>query len=172
MKKTRIFTLFLLLVIVALWVFYIRPVQTKIDSLTAQRDERQKEIQELEKQAQELEALKISFPEDKASRQLILAQVPAQSEQDRIVRLFDTLASRFHITFQDMNFTLGEDFIEGVAILSISSSFQGSFSDLLAFLKALEEEHRIIRVKTMQIERHDDGSSTFHLRMESYYQSS
>lgn len=172
MKKSRIIIFVLFLFTIALWVFYIQPVQTDILNLTALRDQKQKEIQELEKRVEDIEILKTSFPDDEVSRQLILARVPAQPEQDRLVRLFDRLATSFHITFQNMNFSQGGDFIEGVSIFSISSSFQGNFSDLLAFLKALEEEHRVIRVKTMQIERHDDGTSTFHLRMEAYYQSS
>lgn len=170
MKFSRLFSLVFLLVSVALWVFYLQPLRTKIDELNGTLVTKKDELSRLDQRIAEFQRIAEMIPQDKSEQSRLLKQISPRLDQDKLIRVFETIGRRYGINYRILNFSLEkEELLPSVKKVSISSSFEGEFQDLFLFLRALEAENRIIRVKSLELKSGDAEKSVFHLRMEAYY---
>lgn len=169
-KKVRIFGFFLLALAIAGWVFYVKPVKTRIFELQEEMRKKTEEVATLESRLAELSLLEQELPQSDEERKRLLIAFPDTLNEDQIVQYFDTLGRRYSVTFGTLNFESGNELAPGISTLLISGSFEGEYVNLIKFLGAVEQSRRRIVVTSINAEVADAKASSFYLKMEAYYQ--
>ncbi len=175
MKKSSTFlnllSVLLLAVTVVAVVFFVNPMQAEVDELQVQLDEKETQLADLTEQVADLEAMREELGSSGVSEEKLLIQVPDGLEQDQLISDLSDLAEEAGIELHGMSFST----IEGdeTGSVSISSSFDGDYEDLIGFLEAVEDNSRKIRIRSVNVQLSEEGSvphASFSLLMEAYYQ--
>ncbi|MBI4231643.1 type 4a pilus biogenesis protein PilO, partial [Candidatus Peregrinibacteria bacterium] len=147
--------------------------------LTANRElitEKNGQIQEMKTQ---LETLKTTESEleltTEVQRQETLKAIPTQLDQDEVIRSVKEIADDYDIELSSISFAKGPSGKEGIGSLRISASFEGNYVDLIDFLEGLEDNSRIFKVDTINVqistlEISEIERASFSLTIETFYQ--
>jgi Tfp pilus assembly protein PilO len=170
MNKSRLYALFLLLVMVSTWAFYLRPVRAQIKDLTSDIAKSEDVLQNLTYEYSRLQAIEETLPASDDSKKMLLYQIPDALAEEKLLRYIESAARHFGISFRNINFVLSENTsLEGIGSVTIAATFEGNDDDMLRFLASLERGTRFIRILSMSLQL-SERFSTANLRMEAYYQ--
>lgn len=185
----RIVSIVLFLAVIAGTVFYVLPLNNELQTLKADNLAKSQELQQKKAELKELSDIAKNLGPEAGSQEGInrlLAEIPADIMQDRIIEDFNRIAEANNIVYSSFGFGLQEGVAQSVNALTVNASFEGDYDDLQAFLKALEANSRKLVVKNIGVQMGDvvelqneeeDNSpveykqnAVFTLAIEAYYQ--
>ena len=175
MKKSSTFlnliSVILLAATVVMVVFFVNPMQTEVDSLKLQLDEKDTQVADLTAQVADLEMMREELGSSGVSEEKLLLQVPDGLGQDQLIDDLSDLAEEAGVELHGMSFSTVEG--DQTGSVSISSSFDGDYEDLIGFLETVEDNSRKIRIRSINVQLSEEASvphASFSLLMEAYYQ--
>lgn len=176
-KNTKnIISLLLVLAILVIYMYYIRPTRADLKDYRQNLIAAEQKLTDLQNKVAEVENLKSSITQNAAERQLLLAQVPTEVDQDGLIKDLNRLASSRGIELKNIGFSLGKvDPDTRVGVMTMSTGFEGTYQDLINLLADMEKNVRRMRVKNisvqvLEVSRDVSANVTFTLAIESYYQ--
>lgn len=175
MKKSSTFlnllSVLLLAAAVVAVIFFVNPMQSEVDDMKLQLDEKEAELADLTSQVAALEAMREELGSSGVSEEKLLLQVPEGVDQDQLISDMADLASEAGIDLHGMSFSA----ITGdqTGAIAISASFDGNYQDLIGFLESIEKNGRKLRVRSINVQLFEESSvarANFSLLIEAYYQ--
>lgn len=166
----------LIILTVAAYVFYVRPFSASVDVLKADIVAKEEEVKTLTAKVQQYEAATKELGlSNEVERFEVTNSIPAGVRQDEVIRDLIDIAELNKISLSSLSFGKGKTQKEGISSLRISSSFSGSYEDLLDFLKSIEQNARLLRINSInvQLTKLDVLAlerATFSLSMEAFFQ--
>lgn len=166
----------LIILTVAAYVFYVRPFSASVDVLRADITAKEEEVKTLTTKVQQYEAATKELGlSSEVERFEVTNSIPVGVRQDEVIRDLIDIAELNKISLSSLSFGKGKTQKEGISSLRISSSFSGSYEDLLDFLKSIEQNARLLRINSInvQLTKLDVLAlerATFSLSMEAFFQ--
>lgn len=166
----------LIILTVAAYVFYVRPFSASVDVLKTDIAAKEKEVKTLSAKVQQYEAATKELGlSNEVERFEVTNSIPAGVRQDEVIRDLIDIAELNKISLSSLSFGKGKTQKVGISSLRISSSFSGSYEDLLDFLKSIEQNARLLRINSInvQLTKLDVLAlerATFSLSMEAFFQ--
>jgi len=113
--------------------------------------------------------------ETEVKKNEILNSIPVGVRQDGIIKDLYEIAKTNDVELRSVSFGTSEGIYENVSALTISASFEGNYSDLINFLKSIEENKRFLKVSSVNVQvadvvGEDFKRVTFSLSMSAFYQ--
>ncbi len=169
---------FLLLASVIFYVAFLSPMRDEVKALNTAAEENNTEIAGIdEKIAAYKEAEEKLDLSNEVERIQTLKAVPIGMNQDEVIRNFINLTRAYDIEFSSLSFGKGSSSGTGVKTLRINANFEGNYSDLINFLKGIEQnsEGRLFNVNNISVSVKKLAvlgvkRVNFSLNIEAYYQ--
>jgi len=113
--------------------------------------------------------------ETEVKKNEILNSIPVGVRQDGIIEDLYDIAKTNDVELRSVSFGTAEGVYENVSALTINASFEGNYSDLINFLKSIEENKRFLKVSSVNVQvadvvGEDFKRVTFSLSMSAFYQ--
>lgn len=162
---------------VVVFTFVARPVASEVSVLRADTASKMESVEAIKAQIQELEKAEQDLGlTTEVKRSQAKGSIPPDMDQDEVIRDVIDISEENDIQLKSIGFGKGSSNKEGLSTLSINASFEGNYSDLISFLKSLEENQRLFRVNSIsvqinKIEVIDISRATFSISMDAFYQS-
>ncbi|MBT6068983.1 type 4a pilus biogenesis protein PilO [Candidatus Peregrinibacteria bacterium] len=172
----NVVSLLLALAILVIYMYYIQPSSEKLEEKRLEKAQMEEQLTDLQNSVDELLALQASIPKSVGERQLLLAQVPTDLDQDGLIKDLNRLASNRGIELKNIGFALqGVDQETGVGVVTMATGFEGTYQDLINLLADVENNVRKLRVKNisvqvLEVSREVSAEVSFTLTIEAYYQ--
>jgi Tfp pilus assembly protein PilO len=168
--------IFLILLSVVAFTFFIRPFGQKVDAVKADVAGKTQELNDLKQQVFDMENAENTLGlASELERLEMLSLIPVGLKQDEAIKDVVRLAEDNNITLTSIGFGKGMTDREKIGALQISSSFDGTYEDLISFLKALEQNKRMFKVNSVSAQLMDTDvmglkRAVFALSIETFYQ--
>lgn len=175
-SKGTLVGVLLLVVAVAAYVFFARPISADLDVLEANLTTKTVELDKLKTEIAELnkaeDALDLTSEVQKTES---LKEVPDKMYQDQVIRDLIEIAENYEIALRSISFSKGSGPNDKIGSLRISASFEGNYLDLTDFLEGLEQNDRIFKVESInvqlsQLSLSDLERVSFSLNIQTYFQ--
>lgn len=175
-NKTSLIGVLLIVLSIAGFTFVIRPVsdglgvaQTNVTAKSTTLDGLKTQLDGLNKSEQELQLT------SEVQRQESIKAVPVGMNEDKVIEDVIQIAKQNNVTLNSISFAQGSGAKEGIGSLRISSTFEGNYQDLTNFLQGLEQNGRIFRVDSINVqvnklEISDIERASFSLSIDTYFQ--
>ncbi|MBT4917154.1 type 4a pilus biogenesis protein PilO [Candidatus Peregrinibacteria bacterium] len=176
-KTGTIIGSFLVLISVVVLTFLARPVASEVSVLKANTDAQKATLETIKAQISELEQAEQDLGlTTEVKKSQAKGSIPANMDQDEVIRDVIEISEENDIQLKSIGFGKGSSDKEGLSTLSVNASFEGNYSDLISFLKGIEENQRLFRVNSIsvqinKIEIIDISRATFSISMDAFYQS-
>lgn len=175
-KVLSIVGLLLLLGAVTAYALYLRPVLGEYNDLKASVSDKEEVISELEDKIDVYKSAegKADVTTD-VQRLSLLNSIPVGVEQDAVIESVIKIAEANDIELRSVSFGLSEGYKDDIGVLKINASFEGDYGDLMNFLEGIEQNARLLKVTSVnvqvsQFEGVDVKRVTFSLSMDAFYQ--
>lgn len=168
--------LVLFLVTLVAAVFWLRPSWDEVNSLSLGRDDLLNQKQQLNQKLTDLQHLQESLNAgSEVSKQTTLTAIPEKFEQDQLILDLNKIAKDNDIILNGVNFSIPSVLVPGqVSKATITSNLTGNQSQLISFLRSVENNTRKMLVKsiTVQVGKTADGIGrvNFNVNIEVYFQ--
>ena len=172
----NVISLLLVLVTLAIYMYYIRPVSDELNQKQLEQVQTEQELADLQNSIDELTRLQASLPKSDGEKQLLLSQVPVELNQDGLIQDLNRLAVGRGIDLKNVGFALnGVDQETGIGTVTMTTGFEGTYQDLINLLADMEGNVRKLRVKNisvqvLEVSRDVSADVSFSLTIEAYYQ--
>ncbi len=175
-NKTTLIGVLMIVIAIAGYTFLIRPVSGDLDLVkadistkTTTLDGLKTQLETLNKSEQELQLT------SEVQRQESLKAVPIGINEDLVIKDIIQIAKQNNVTLNSISFAQGAGAKDGIGSLRISSTFEGNYQDLTNFLMGLEQNGRIFRVDSVNVqvnklEISDVERASFSLSIDTYFQ--
>lgn len=166
----------LLVLSLGLYLFLLRPMQadyTEMSSVLSSKEESASKLRaEIAAYQNAEKSMDIGT---EIQKKTLLNFIPVGVNQDAVIEDLIKIGKANGIVLHSVSFGLADKVYEGVGALKISASFEGNYADLIHFLKGVEENSRLLKVTSINvqvnyIEDLDLKHVTFSLTMDAYYQ--
>lgn len=157
-------------------VFYVRPFSASVDALKTDIEVKEAELVTVTVKVAEYEnATKELGLSNEVERFEVTNSIPAGVLQDEVIRDLIDISELNKISLSSLSFGKGPTQKAGISSLRISSSFSGSYENLLGFIKGIEQNARLLRINSInvQLTKLDVLAlerATFSLSMEAFFQ--
>ena len=157
--RESVFVMLLTAIPVGAWWFVFRPSNLREEQMRVQIEGKQAKLRELNHVTAMVGDLKKEIASLEENVEFFQSKLPSEKEIDKVLDEIYRLASDNDLTVREMNVPKdrGRKYLAfGGGLHSeqpMEIKFQGDFLGLYAFLQALENQPRIIRVHSMKIER-------------------
>lgn len=186
-KSSGVVPALLFVIVILVAVFYIEPLREAVASLKEEKEKKGTELETLNQQLKELKQFQAELPADSAT---ITRKVPVDLKEDELILLVEKIAGNNNIAFSSLSFSPGSREPGKVTPVVISTSFEGNYKNLIAFLQELERsKDRKFFVRGVSVSLNSSKSegeqplpggegkyfdqpllATFTLQLEAYYQ--
>ncbi len=171
----------LVLLVVAFYFLLLGPLLASLDQQAAARDERQATLAELEAEVARLEEVRRSSPELQRQLLELNKRIPTQPEVETLVVQIEDIAQTAEVTQTQIVRADpvppggGGDF----TVQPITMSFEGTYEELLEFLRLADDLVRLLAVNNVTYEVAEEGTTaapdveqnlTVEIEAEVYYQ--
>jgi hypothetical protein len=174
--KTTLFGILLILLAVAVYVFFAKPVGAEVSLIKNQVVVKENEIETLKTELAKFEEAKEELQlVTEVQRRESLRAIPVNIDQDEVIRDLLKIAEANNIVLRSISFSKSEGATRDAKILRINAGFEAGYNDLTRFLRGLETNSRLFRVVSInvQVRKLDfieyEGVS-FSLGIETFYQ--
>lgn len=139
-------------------------------------NEKTTQVAEMKTQLETLKATESQLElTTEVQRQETLKAVPTALNQDEVIRSVKEIADDYDVLLSSISFAKGPSGKEGIGSLRISAGFEGNYVDLIDFLEGLEDNARIFKVNTINVqistlEISEIERANFSLTIETFYQ--
>lgn len=134
-KSSGIIPALLFIGVVLVAVFYAAPLSNKVEELALAKSEKKEQLGALQKELTELKTFQAELPADSAQ---ITRKIPVDLKEDELILLMEKMAAANRISFSSLGFGPGSREVGKVSPVTISTSFEGTFKDLINFVAELE----------------------------------
>lgn len=166
-----------LLVLVALvgYLFYTKPLAADVAVMETDITAKETEIESIKSKIAGFEnaeeELGIATEVQKIES---LRAIPSTMKQDEVIRDVINITDTYDIELKSLSFGEGSSEYDGVNALNINASFEGNYTDLVTFLEGIEQNPRIFKIKSINVQLNeldvlDIKRATFSLAMEAYF---
>jgi Tfp pilus assembly protein PilO len=105
----------------------------------------------------------------------MLRSIPIGVSQDKAIEDIVQLVKDNNITLNSIGFSKGITSKDKIGVLQVSAGFEGTYEDLITFLKALEQNKRMFRVNSISVQLMNTEMAglkraVFSLSMDTFYQ--
>lgn len=175
-KKSALIGVFLVLIAVTGYVFFSKSLAENVSVIKADVTAKAGRVEELKTSIQEYDKAEEDLQVGTEVQRLeSLKSIPLDMDQDEVIRDLIDIADSYDIGLKSLSFGKGSVNKEGVKTLSVNSSFEGNYNDLLGFLEGIEQNGRLFRVGSIsvqinKVELSDVVRVTFSLSMEAFFQ--
>lgn len=175
-KKSSFFGALFIVVALAAYVLFIRPISERVDALEADTQKKSTELEEINTKIKDFKNfesdLKLST---EVQRLEVLKAVPTEMNQDEVIEDIIEIAKTYDIELNSISFSRGGTNKEAVKSLVVNASFLGNYLDLIDFLEGLEQNARVLKVNSInvQISKLDISKierASFSLSIETFFQ--
>ena len=175
-NRTSLIGVLLIVLAIAGFVFLIRPVSDQLNTVQAdvtiknsKLDGLKTQLDTLNKSEQDLQLT------SEVQRQESLKAIPVGMNEDQVIKDVIQIAKQNTVSLNSISFAQGSGTKEGIGSLRISSTFEGNYQDLTNFLQGLEQNGRIFRVDSINVqinklEISDVERASFSLSIDTYFQ--
>lgn len=175
-KKSPLFGVLFILLSLALYVFYAKGLAAQHSVAKADLDAKLQELQLLQSKEDAVKNAQTELDLTSSVEQFTsIAAVPTNIDQDEVLKTVVETAKTYDIVLKSVSFSRSESSEEGVGVLKINSSFEGSYGDLLSFLGGLEGNERLFKVNSISVQINRSSLSdleraNFSLNIDTFYQ--
>lgn len=155
------------------FIFLIKPTYTKATKTKVEVTAQQVKIADLKQLEKDTETLRSNYDEVKEKRDLILAQLPAKQEEERLLALLSQLSQQNGVVMS--SFAPGAAPSTETSSLSIygaAVNITGTYAQIQGFLTSLEQAARFIDVKSVSLSAGEKSIITASIVLQAYYQQS
>jgi len=137
----------------ALYVFYGRGLAEKSAVLSAEFDGKSAELAGFVEQKAVLDTAKEELDIASSVEQFrSLAAIPAELGQDQVIKAIIEVAESNQITLNSIGFAKAGSDVEDLSTLKVNASFEGNYADLTDFLEGLEQNERLFKVSSINVQ--------------------
>ena len=129
---SQLVSILLLLFMILGGLFFVVPMKDNVATLAVQSEAASTELQGLQSQYEELAALATKVSESEAAKAKLLSAVPVGMTQDKLLDELTKITGDLEIDMNSVSFGKSSDKDFG-NYLSVSSSFKGSYDQLISF---------------------------------------
>lgn len=175
-KILSIVGLVLLVASIGTYIFYTRSLTNEYADVSKVLADKEKEITDIQAQIKTLkdseQKMDITTEVQKTS---LLKAIPVGMKQDNVIEDLIKIAQEDGVTLSSVSFGKSDPQKDSVGSLKINAGFQGDYGDLIHFLKGIEDNARLFKVTTINVQVSDVSGQdlkrvTFSLSIEAYYQ--
>jgi|GEM_PF-888862 len=166
----------LIVLSVAFYFIFTTQLKEKFDVAKAEVTVKEAKLTELNGEIGKYqEAQKKMGVETEVQKVALVNSIPVGLNQDKVIEDLYKIAKANEIDLKSLSFGVSEGVYSAVGALRINSSFEGNYSDLINFLEGIEDNLRLFKVSSVnvQINEGEEGESkrvTFSLTIDAYYQ--
>jgi Tfp pilus assembly protein PilO len=166
----------LIILSVAFYFIFTTQLKEKFDLAKADVAVKEAKLAEVNAQIDQYqEAVKKMGVETEVQKVALVNSIPVGLNQDKVIEDLYKIAKANEIDLKSLSFGVSEGVYSDVGALRINSSFEGNYSDLINFLEGIEDNLRLFKVSSVnvQINEGEEGESkrvTFSLTIDAYYQ--
>jgi len=166
----------LILVSVIVYTFITRSFSEKISLMKVENQTKTTTFEALTKQVEEFKKAEEEFNlSSTVSKEKSLLSIPVKMYQDQIIKDIIGIAASYDINLRSLSFGKGFSSKQSLNSLQINAGFEGNYSDLIGFLKGIEQNPRKIRINSISVqvgvmETSLAKRASFTLSMEAFYQ--
>lgn len=167
---------FLILVSVGLFVFFAKPVGRQVGDLQANVVLKTQELNEMKQKIADMDSAKQEYGlTSELQRMEMLRSIPVGLKQDGAIEDLVALAEENNVYFTSIGFGKGSTDKQKIGSLQVSAGFEGTYEDLIEFLRDLEQNKRMFKVNSISVQLIDTDvigfkRAVFSLAMETFYQ--
>jgi len=175
-KIMSIVGIVLLILSATFYALYLNPLRGEYADVGSALDEKEVKIEELTTRIENLKEAEVKMDlGTEVQKNVLLAAIPVGVNQDGVIEDLVKIAKDNAIDLNSVSFGKGDSEFGGVGGLRLNASFQGDYNDLLNFLKSIEQNSRLFKVDSInvQVSYLDDLDMrrvTFSLSIMAYYQ--
>lgn len=161
---------------IAVYVFVGRGFAEEKSTLQVELDSKMAELSVFTAQEQEIESASAELNLTSTVEQFTsLNAIPANIDQDEVIRTLIDIAERFDIDLSAINFSRASSELDSVDVLRVNASFSGNYGDLIDFLEGIEESDRLFKVSSINVQVAETGitgleRANFSLSIDTFYQ--
>lgn len=175
-KSMSLIGAFLILLSVTAFVFFVKPLGKQVDDLQVSVIGKTQELDVSDKKIAEMKSAEEAYGlTSELQRMEMIRSIPVGLKQDEAIQDLVTLAKENNIDLTSIGFGKGMTDKEKIGSLQVNAGFDGTYEDLIAFLKDLEQNKRMIKVNSISVQLVDTDvvgfkRAIFSLAMETFYQ--
>lgn len=160
----------------AFYFIFTSNLKTDFDAVKADVTSREVTISEIKTQIDSYKSAEKKMDvETEVKKNEILNSIPVGMKQDGIIEDLYDIAKTNDVELRSVSFGTSDGVYNNVSALTISASFEGNYSDLINFLKSIEENKRFLKVASVNVQvadvvGEDIKRVTFSLSMSAFYQ--
>jgi Tfp pilus assembly protein PilO len=147
--------------------FVLRPWYSDIQKLQEESSELQKTLKD---KIQELQNLNTIIKASEQKNQSIIEQIPSDNQQEVLLLSLRKLSQKTNFYFDGLQFSKGHNRILGIPELKIQFSTEGKKSQLVSFLRAIEESTRFLGMESLSISTQEENNVTFGVSLYAFFQ--
>ena len=175
-KVSTLVGVFLVILSIAAYVFFVRGLSTGV---AEKRDEIADKTVKIEQMKQKVEDLKVAEKQWDVSTEVqraeVLKSIPVGLNQDQVIEDLVKIAKANDIELNSVSFGKSTKGKDDIGSLRVNSSFEGNYADLVNFLEAIEQNGRLFKVNTVNVQVNTFEVSSFErisfaLNLEAFYQ--
>lgn len=167
---------FMVLISVVAFVFFVKPLGKQVSDLKVSVLEKTQKLEATDKQIAEMKNAKEAYGlNNELQRTQMLGLIPEGVKQDGAIEDIVALADENNVDLTSIGFGKGMTDKEKIGSLQVSAGFDGTYEDLIEFLKDLEQNKRMFKVNSISVQLVNTDvigfkRAIFSLAMETFYQ--
>jgi Tfp pilus assembly protein PilO len=168
-QSSQLLSILLLLLMILGGVFFVLPMRTTIADLNAQKDTVTEELNTLQTEYDSLSSLAEEVSKSQSAKDALMKAVPVGYAEDDLLLDLSAMTSEIGFKLNAINFSTGTDARLGKTI-TVTTNLTGNYDQLVDLLQKLESSERLMRVKSLNIQRTSATAIAFNVQIEAYYQ--
>jgi len=175
-KNISTFAAILILLAVTGCIFFVLPLSDELKDVNIELEEQKALLSESEEKVSVIEKQKSLLASNSLDYKKVLESIPENLNQSALIRDLANLATQHEFTLGSMSFSISKE-KPGLNKVIIPISLNGSYEQLIAFLKSIEKSPRFFDIKGIQVQILPDKNEkesivNFNLNLEAFYQNS
>lgn len=165
-----------IIVSVVFYFLFTTQLKERFDSAKADVTSKEVKLSELNTKIDEYKAAEEKMGvETEVQKVSLINSIPVGVNQDKVIEDLYKIAKANEVDLKSLSFGVSDGVYGNVGALRINSSFEGNYSDLINFLEGIEDNLRLFKVSSVnvQIGEGEEGESkrvTFSLTIDAFYQ--
>lgn len=164
MKSWHIFAFVILISVVG---FVLRPWYGDIQDLKKENAELAKTLEE---KIEELQSLNKIVKASEQKNQSVLTQIPGDNQQEKLLLSLRQLSQKTGFYFTSLRFGKGYNPVLRLPELKVQFSTSGQKSQLVPFLKAVEDSARFLGMESLSISTKEGNQIEFGVSLYAFFQ--
>lgn len=175
-KLTNTLAVYLAMALVAAFVMIfvvIRPVYSNASQTKAKVEEKVREIKALEQLARDTETLRTNYEDVKDERDKILALLPVDSEEERLLAMLSKIAEESGVvlsSFAPDQLVAAAEGVTSINVYPATVTATGLYPSVKLFLEKIEDGARFVDIESGAISGTSTSVVSARLKLNAYYQ--